>query len=134
MKTASTATEIADDAAPLLPLLLLFEDGVGLEASRVVEVVGGTTTVGGPLVFVEGEGEGEGVPRNVPDGLFVLGVLVFVRLGGGELSPRLHWGLPAASREQVYPGASEKKLIKTYQANVQEVDVRQQKSSPGHRT
>lgn len=98
VRAASTANEMAEDVAPLL--LSLFEDGsvVGLE--KGVELLGRSETVDGPLGVVEEEGEG--FPRNVPDGLsvlgrFVFGRLVFVRVGG-VLLLRLHSGLPPESR------------------------------------
>jgi hypothetical protein len=98
VRAASTATEIADEAAPLL--LLLFEDGVGLGEE---EVFGRRETVDGPGDGVEEEGAG--FPRNDPDGPSELGMLVFVRVGGGVLFMRLHSGFPAESRKHVYPGA-----------------------------
>ena len=60
VRTTSKATEIADEAAPLL--LLLFEDGVGLGLDEV-ELLGRSETVDGPLGDVEVVEEGAGSPR-----------------------------------------------------------------------
>jgi hypothetical protein len=85
----STATETADDDSP--PPLLLLEDGVGPEV-ELEEVAEEITSVDGPFATVEE------VPMNVPEGPFVLGKLVPVRVDGMELPPRLHSGLPVESR------------------------------------
>lgn len=95
---------MAEDAGAVLVLLLLLplEVVVGM-GEDLVELLGESESVGGPLKAVDEEVVT--VPRNVAEGVFVSGMLVFVRVGGIELFGRLHFGLPAASRKHVYPGA-----------------------------
>jgi len=110
VRIASTATEIADDASGLL--FPLFEDGLGREVD-VVEVLGGTVAVDGPL-GVDEEVEVVLVPMNDPDGPPPpLPVFVFVRLNGMVLLfvPMLHLGAPVESRKHVYPGGQQKSCV-----------------------
>ena len=106
-RRASTTIEMADDVTPLLVLLLLFVDGVGDGELVEEELLGG----GGVVDELLG---GRGVVDELLEmdeetlGRLAVGppLLEVVKVGGMEvLPPRLHLGLPAESRKQVYPGA-----------------------------